>query len=172
MHKRPLPMLRFVETPGEGGGTPPEGADGQGEAKTFTQDEVNALVGQARTDERRKATTKFADYDDLKARADGAKTLEQRMAEVEQRAKDAEARALRSDVAAKFGVSAEDRDLFLTGTDEESLTAQAKRLSERDSDRKKNSNIVPREGRNPTSKSDRADEREFVRELFGRANAE
>lgn len=176
MPKRPLPMLMYVDTPGDGGGTPPTPMhNGQPStsvnpepAKTFTQDEVNALVGQARTDERRKASAKFGDYDDLKARAEGAKTVEDRLAEVEQRAKAAEAKALRSDIAAKFGISPEDRDLFLTAADEETLTAQAQRLAQREADRKKQGNVAPREGGNPNPvKSD--DMRSFANELFGRA---
>ena len=82
----------------------------------------------------------------------------------------AEASALRSDVAARHGISAEDRDLLLTGTDAETLEAQAKRIAEA-SERKKKANIVPREGNNPKATGG-DEEREFVRKLFGRATAE
>lgn len=50
----------------------------------------------------------------------------------EQDALAARAEALRWKVAAKHGISDEDADLFLTGTDEETLTRQAERLAERD----------------------------------------
>lgn len=43
----------------------------------------------------------------------------------------AQAEALRFRVAAKHSISDEDADLFLTGTDEETLTRQAARLAER-----------------------------------------
>jgi len=79
----------------------------------------------------------------------------------------AEARALRAEIANAHGISAEDRDLFLTGTDEETLTAQAKRLSERESSRKKQGNRVPQEGRNPSAPP--SEERAAVRSLFGGA---
>lgn len=176
MPKRPLPMLMYVDTPGDGGGTPPTPThNGQPStstnpepAQTFTQEQVNELVGKARTEERRKVSSKFADYDDLKAKADAGKTLEDRLVEVEQRAKAAEAKALRSDIAAKFGINPEDRDLFLTGADEETLTAQAQRLAQREADRKKQGNVAPKEGGNPNPvKSD--DMRSFANELFGRA---
>lgn len=181
MHKRPLPMLRYVENPGDGGGTPPETPPAGGEpAKTFTQDEVNALVGQARTDERRKAASKFSDYDDLKAKADGAKTLEDRMAEVEQRAAKAEVAALRSRIAADHGISTKagpngepsDADLFLTGSDETTLTAQAQRLAQREVDRKKAGNVAPRVDGNPNPDDSKSTMRDFTRQLFKNAAAD
>ena len=170
MPKRPMPMLMYVDTPGDGGGTPPT-HNGQPStttnpepAQTFTQADVDRIVKERV--QREKA--KYADYDDLKAKAEGAKTLEERLAEVEKRAKDAQTAALRSDIAAKHGISAEDRDLFLTGADEETLTAQAQRLAQREADRKKQGNVAPKEGGNPNPvKSD--DMRSFANELFGRA---
>ena len=65
----------------------------------------------------------------------------------------ARAEGLRLRVAAKFGIGEEDADLFLTGSDEESLTRQAERLRARDVERQtaeveraKNGPLVPREG--------------------------
>ena len=139
-------------------------------AKTFTQDEVNALVGSARQDERRKVQSRYADYDEVKAEAGKSKTLEERIAEIERARADAEARALRSDIAAKHGITPEDRDLFLTGTDEQTLTAQAERLAQRETDRKQHNNIVPREGNTPKTGSDET--REFARNLFDRAKSQ
>lgn len=159
-------------TGSDGQGTPENGGQATETPQTFTQEQVNELVGKARTDERRKALAKFADYDDLKTKADGAKTLEDRIAEIEGRARDAETRALRSDIAAKHGISAEDRDLFLTGTDEETLTAQAKRLAEAVSDRKTKGNTAPREGSNPNPDGSDSNMRAFTRELFGRATSD
>jgi len=149
-------------------GTSENDGTGSGEPQTFTQEQVNELVGKARTDERRKAQSKYADYDEIKTKAEGAKTLEDRIAEIEGRAKDAETRALRSDIAAKHGIAAEDRDLFLTGTDEETLTRQAERLAERVADRKKQGNTAPKEGGNPNPVDTKGDERAFVRQLFGK----
>lgn len=77
---------------------------------------------------------------------------------------DARAEALRLRIAVEHGIGLEDADLFLTGRDEESLRAQAKRLSEREASSKKQGNVVPREGSTPTAAAN--DERTFVRELF------
>ena len=137
-----------------------------GTTETFTQADVDRIVRERVQRER----AKYADYDALKAKAEGAKTVEDRLAEMEKRTAAAEASALRSDVAARHGISAEDRDLLLTGTDAETLEAQAKRIAEA-SERKKKANIVPREGNNHKATGG-DEEREFVRKLFGRATAE
>ena len=112
---------------------------------------------------------KYADYDDLKSAADEAKTVEQKLADLEAKHAEAEARALRSDIATKHGISAEDRDLFLTGSDEATLTAQAKRLADRAADQKKNGNRAPKEGGATTGADKNKDLREFTRDLFGSA---
>ena len=140
----------------------PEGGETQQEKEqSFTQADVDRIVKERVQRER----AKYADYDDLKTKAGEKATADERLAELEKRYADAEARALRANVANAHGISAEDRDLFLTGTDEETLTAQAKRLAERESERKKRSNHVPTEGKNPPATA--SDERAFVRDLFG-----
>lgn len=144
-----------------------DGKQEQDKAPAFTQADIDAAAAKARNEERRKLAAKTADYDELKRKADAAKTVEDRLAEMEQRAAQAEALALRNDVATQFNISAEDRDLFLTGTDVDTLTAQAKRLAERDAVRKKNGNTVPGEGRTPSGST--GDLREFTRQLFGSA---
>ena len=148
----------------ENEGTSTEGA-GESE-KVLPQSEVDRIVAKAKADERRKASERFADYDELKAKAGEKQTLEERIAEMEQRTAQAVATALRSDIAAEFGISKEDRDLFLTANDEDTLRAQAKRLADRDAERKKKSPHVPKEG-NVTNPNDNG-EREFARQLFGR----
>jgi hypothetical protein len=162
------PWLRFIDSTdaadGGAGGGDDKGKQGD-EGKTFTQEDLDKYAAKVRGEERRKASERFADYDDLKTQAAGAKTVEQKLEELTQKHAAAEARALRSDIAAAHGISAEDRDLFLTGTDEETLTAQAKRLSEREADRKKQGNRAPNEGKTPLLKAD--DERAAVRSLFG-----
>lgn len=142
-------------------------SEGAGE-KVLTQSEVDRIVAKAKADERRKATERFADYDELKAKAGEKQTLEERIAEMEQRAQQAEATTLRSDIAIEFGISKEDRDLFLTATDEDTLRAQAKRLADRDADRKNNPPPVSKEGA-VTNAAGSDDEREFLRHLTGRA---
>lgn len=73
--------------------------------------------------------------------------------------------ALRFKVASKFGIGEEDADLFLTGTDEDTLTKQAERLSQHSEERKKNGNVVPKEGTTPRKPSEDP-MREFTRQLF------
>ena len=69
-------------------------------------------------------------------------------------------------IASEHGITdADDIALFLTDTDEETLTKQAKRLADRDANRKKSGNHVSNEGANPTSAV--SDERAFAQELFG-----
>lgn len=144
-----------TETGGEG--------EGKQEQQTFTQADLDKVVKDRVARER----AKYADYDDIKARAEGAKTVEEKLAELEGKYSAAEARALRSDIAAKHGISAEDRDLFLTGTDEETLTNQAKRLAEREADRKKHGNVAQNEGETKQTGKPSNDLREFTRGLFG-----
>ena len=146
-----------------------EGGEQQEQAKTFTQEEVNRIVT-ARLKEQ--AEKRFGDYNDLKAKAEGAKTVEQKLAELEAKHAEAEARALRSDIATKYGISAEDRDLFLTGSDEAALEAQAKRLAERLADQKKNGNRAPKEGSTTTTDDGKKDIRTFAKNLFAAAQTE
>ena len=148
------------------GKTPAPAPNDDGEEITITKSEWDRVIGKARQEERRKASEKYKDYDDLKAKAGEKQTLEERIAEMEQRTAQAVATALRSDIAAEFGISKEDRDLFLTASDEDTLRAQAKRLADRDAERKKNPPRVPKEG-TVTDPSDNG-EREFARQLFGR----
>ncbi len=156
------------------------------EVKTFTQDEVNQLIGATRLEERRKVSEKFADYNDLKKAAEGKKTSDDRIAELEAKYAQAEANTLRLRVAGDFGISTKrgddgepsDADLFLTGTDEETLTAQAKRLSDRaaekanaEAERKKRNPSVPKEGTSTkTGTTTEEDDREFARNFFGRSS--
>lgn len=165
MHKSPF--LMFVDEGAEGGGGDAGGDSGQGDEGQFTQADIDRLVGQARQEERRKVSARFADYDDLKAKADGAKSVEQQLADLTSKHAAAEQRALRADVANRHGISAEDRDLFLTGDTEEVLTNQAKRLAERTADQKRQGGVVRREGGNRNTNDKDGPLREFTRELFG-----
>lgn len=133
--------------------TPPEPTPPNDEPKTVT------LTTKQLAERLERA--KPADYDDLKAKAAKLDEIEaankseiekatEKATTAEQRAARAEAEALRWKVAAKHGVSDEDAELFLTGTDEATLTKQAERLSERASDRKKSGNVVPKEGSTQT----------------------
>ncbi|WP_418063152.1 hypothetical protein [Pimelobacter simplex] len=145
--------------------TNPTGEPGGETGETFTQADVDAAVdkiaAKIRAEERKKASEKFADYDDLKAKAEGAKTLEDRITELETAGTQAAQRALRAEIASEFGISTKretgkdgnklpsDADLFLTATDQDGLRKQAERLAGRESERKKNNAHVPREGETP-----------------------
>lgn len=160
-------------TDGNTAGTTSTGDD------TFTpitsQEQLNQLLG-ARLERER---AKFGDYDDLKAKASRLDEIEEANKSELQRAQDAanaaaaerdqaKAEALRLKVAVKHGISADDAELFLTGLDEQTLEAQAKRLAEREADRKKNGAVVPGEG--PGSNKPASDLQTFTRQLFARNN--
>ena len=155
-------------TGSDGQGTPENGGTTDDAPQTFTQEQVNQLVGQARTDERRKAQQKFADYDDLKAKAGTASTAEERIANLEKEIASSRVEALRAKYAAD--VPEKQRPL-LTGTTDDELKAQRELILEGVSDRKKQGNVAPKEGANPEGKPT-DDMRDFTRELFGRAAAD
>ena len=155
---------------GTGGGT--QGAQENGapegeQAKTFTQDEVNQLVGQARTDERRKVAAKFADYDDLKTKAGTAETAEERIANLEREIVASRTEALRAKYAADVP---EKLRPLLTATTDDDLKAQRDLILKGVSDRKQQGNVAPTEGGNQNPSDSKGDERAFVRGLFGRAD--
>lgn len=156
---------------GQEGTAPAEQQQEPPKEQGFTQADVDRIVRERLAQQ---AKNKFGDYDALKARAGDAQTLEERIATMEQRTAMAEAEALRARVAAEFGVSTKkgpkgepsDADLFLTGTDESTLTAQAERLAGRVEDRKKQGNFAPKEGATINSGKDDGDLREFAKQLF------
>lgn len=151
-------------TPGPEGNNPDgkqEQQGGQGQA-TFTQADVDRIVRERVQRER----AKYADYDDLKVQASQGKTSEERIAALEKDLSDSRLDSRRSKFQAKYGISDEDAALFLTGTDDQTLEAQAKRLADRESQRKKQGNHVPQEGSNPKPGPDEM--RDFTRKLFGR----
>lgn len=158
----------------------PEGGNTSGETpaadefKAITsQDDLNKVID----DRLKRERAKYADYKDLKAKAERLDEFEQanqteaeksaqRIADLEAELNNTRRDSLRLKIATEHGITdADDIDLFLTGTDEETLTKQAKRLADRDADRKKNGNRVSREGTNPTSAE--GDELQTVRGLFG-----
>lgn len=148
-----------------GSGAQENGAPDAGEAKTFTQDEVNQLVGQARVDERRKVQAKYADYDEVKAKAGTADTAEERIAALEREVAATRTEALRAKYAADVP---ENLRPLLTATTDDDLKAQRDLILQGVADRKKQGGVAPKEGGAADSKSaGDSDEREFVRSLFG-----
>ncbi|QCB93305.1 hypothetical protein [Cellulomonas shaoxiangyii] len=136
-----------------------------------SQEDLNRIIGE------RVARTKaqFGDYDDLRAKAARLDEIEQanlseaekaasRIAALERELEATRSGALRARIQAKFGIADEDADLFLTATDEDTLTKQAERLAER---RTKTANRDPFAGRTPTTAGDDP-MREFARQLIKR----
>ena len=165
---------------GEQAPVAPEGGNPSGETpvadefKPITsQDDLNRIIGE------RVKRAKPADYDDLKAKAAKLDEIEaanqteaekaaKRLADLEAELSTTRRDSLRLKIASANGITdAEDIDLFLTGTDEETLTKQAKRLAERTADRKK-AHVVPGEGKTPSAAAGDAERRAFVRQLTGR----
>lgn len=183
-----LKPLRFMSE-GAGDGGEGEGGNGGGNAPTNGGDGFKAITSQEEFDrmvadrvKRAEASTakKFEGFDDFKAKADEfdkfkasnqseAEKAAERMTKLEQDLADERLANLRRRIANEHKITdADDISLFLTGSDEETLTAQAKRLSDREADRKKNNNRVTREGTS-TGDGKTADEetREFARNLLG-----
>jgi len=144
------------------------------ETQMIPQAEVDRIVKERVARER----AKFADYDELKTTAGTAKTLEERLASLETELTTTRTQALKTSIAAKYGIStgpgengaASDADLFLTGSDADSLTAQAERLASRSADRKKQGNVAPNEGSTTTSGDTDGETRSFARSLFSSAD--
>ena len=124
---------------------------------------AEARKWEQRAKDNKSAADKLAELEE--AQKSEIEKVADRAAAAEKAAAEAKAEALRWKVAAKHGISDEDADLFLTGTDEETLTKQAERLAQRSETRKKNGNVVPKEG--TTHREPPEDEmREFTRALF------
>ncbi|MEO2134612.1 hypothetical protein [Microbacterium sp.] len=144
----------------------------QKQEQTFTQADIDKIV---RDRLAQQAKNKFGDYDDLKSQVEGAKTLEQQFSDMKNELAATKTQALRARIAADHGISTKkgpngepsDADLFLTGSDEATLEAQAKRLAEREADRKKNGNVARREGTTTNTEKASNNMRDFTRQLFG-----
>lgn len=131
----------------------------------FTQADVDRIVADRLKREREATKTKYADYDDLKKRAEGATTLEGRVADIERQAKESDARAVRAEVANAKGLTP-NQAKRLVGETREELEADADELLKDIGAQKKRGNHVPDEGK-PPSKSGDDPMREFTRNLFG-----
>ena len=142
--QRLRPWLMFVDDPSnEGGGGSDTGEqqqdDGGKPERTFTQDDLDKAVSD-RVNREKAKLAKFADYDDLKAKAEqfdeltaAQKTAEQRaaddLAKAQKAAADALAEAVRYKAAGKAGIDPESDDFALIGSgDEETVMARAARM--------------------------------------------
>jgi hypothetical protein len=156
-----------------------QSASGSAEFKPITsQDELNKALSERLTRERNKVSARFADYDEVKAKAaEFDKLADANKSEIEKltdRVTKAESEAaklpervadqLRTHLIAVHEINADDAELFLTAKDPEVLIKQAERLVGREKDRKKQGNHVTREGTNTNAAT--SDERETARRLF------
>lgn len=118
---------------------------------------------------------KFADYDDVKARASKLTEIEEankteaekvaeRLAAAEKRAVELEAKATRAEVAAAKGVPMG----LLSGSTKEELEASADALIQFKGESGSKALHVPSEGKSPTAQVD--SKKQFAKTLFGRSD--
>ena len=134
--------------------------------RTFTQEDVDRIVAdRLKREDIKGLRQKAAQFDELEqsSKSEMDRLTEQVTALTEAQ-KQAEAKATRYRIAAANGISEADADLFLTGSDEESITAQAKRLAEHTQAKKKQGDIVPHDRGNP---GEGVDEDAMARKFFG-----
>lgn len=145
--------------------------------KTFTQEQLDEIV----KDRLARHAKKFEDYDALKAKVQQyeaaattsqseVETLKSQVAELSAKSAKTEREALVARVARDHGImDSDDIVLFLTGADEDTLTAQAARLSSRNTaeteaaakaaDEVARANaVVPNEGHMPSTPPASADQ--------------
>ncbi|MGC5249460.1 hypothetical protein ACPXB3_21350 [Gordonia sp. DT219] len=148
-------------------GEPAETADAtgqQGQAQPKPTETVDFWKQKAREQERRAkanadAATRLAEIEE--SQKSEAQKAADRVAQLEQEASSARAEALRFKVATKFGIGDEDADLFLTATDEETLTRQAERLAERNKAPAPTPGVyVPQSGHQPSAPALNSDDLE------------
>jgi hypothetical protein len=131
--------------------------------QTFTQADVDRIVKERVQRER----AKYADYDELKAKAGQSTTLEERVADIERQARDSERRAMRAEIANVKGLSPSQAKR-LVGETREELEADADELLSDIGAQKKQGNHVPREGTTPPPAAEDP-LRAFARDVFGAA---
>lgn len=138
-----------------------------------SQEELDRIINDRLARERKK----YEGHSDYKAKAEqfdklqeSQKSNEQKTAEAlakaQKDAEDARVDALKYRLGTKHKLSDEDVDLFLTGRDEATLTAQAEAVAKRLATAAKQGNHVAREGATSPAVGG-GDEREFARALFG-----
>lgn len=126
--------LRFVE--GEDGGSPAPTPAEETPAQETPKPEAPEIDWKAKAREwEKRAKDNKAAADKLAEIEEATKTEAQKQAErlasLEREAQQARTEALRFKIASKFQITDEDAELFLTGSDEDTLTKQAERLAQR-----------------------------------------
>lgn len=160
----------------EGGNNSAE-TPGADEFKAITsQEDLNRII----SERVKRVEAKFGDYKDVKTKAakldeienanrTEAEKAQARIAELESELTGVRGEFTRTRIASEHGITdPEDIALFLTGSDEATLTKQAQRLAGRTEDRKKQGNVVPNEGATSSSLKG-GDAQATARALFGGA---
>ena len=138
-------------------------AEEQGFRAPASQEELDRII-QKRLDRER---SRYADYDDVKARAERAAELEGVAEDLRKRVEAFESREARSVLVRKVAVdNGVDPELLaeMRGDSEEELTAQAKRLAER---LKPVAPVIPGQAKSPEN-APRDESHEFMKRLLGK----
>lgn len=129
--------------------TETDAADTTADAEPKPSETVDFWKQKSREQEKR-AKANAAAASELEGIKEANKTAEQKSADAlvaaQSDAADARTEALRFRIASRYKVSDEDAELFLTGTDEETITRQAERLTGITEERRRQGNYVPTEG--------------------------
>lgn len=141
MNKKNMPWIRRIEGADEGPVSNESAEKHSAEDKTDWRAEAEkwkkfSRTWEDRAKENEEAQRRLAEIEDagkseLEKLQAQLKADAERVAEAEKRAEAAEKARLRTDVALEFGISKEDRELFLTADDEATLKKQAEALSKR-----------------------------------------
>lgn len=152
----------------EAAATEPEATTETTESKpTETVDfwKQKAREQEKRAKDNASAAQRLAELEDAQ-KSESDKAAE-RLSLAEQRATEAEAKALRREVALEHKLSKDDADLLDALTDEDAMRRFAERLANASEDKRK-THVVPGEGKTPPIAPGDADRRAFVRQLTGR----
>ena len=129
-----------------------------------TQEQFDAAIKSRLAREREKARAEFADYEELKARAERAEELQEQLdaaaAERAERERAEEVERLRAKVSEETGVPAS----LIAGEDEESMAAFAKGVADF---ARPSAPVVSSSGAFAQKASERSEMSEFVSKLLG-----
>ena len=134
--------------------------ENSGEPRTFTQDEVNALLAS----EKKRFKEKYADYEKVKEKAGKYDAAATRIGELEAEVSTSSLNTIRERIARQHNLSDTDVDLFLKGDNEEVLTAQAERIASLKTLTESQVNTTL--GKTPINTGGDSD-RDFFAQLFG-----
>lgn len=165
------PFLRYVDTvDGAEGANGTEGQDNTDWKAEARKWEDRAKANRKEADDNKGAAQRLADLENA-SKSEADKTAD-RITSLEKQLAEASRSALVARIQATHGISDEDADLFLTGSDKEAIEKQAARLAARTSEQKKQGNVARREGdaKNKNEGKPEQEWRESVRTLFGSSN--